>query len=108
VLTHFIVSSDIDRSPVLLQNDGLHSSDTALTFIEITEMMEELARWADVAQNLPTMRDTPLSCSQRAATGMPRNPGITHAPGSPQLVRAGACTAGAGVPAALGWVCVAR
>jgi hypothetical protein len=43
--------------PVWLKNDGLHSVETSLTFEEIAEMLEELAVWAEAAQNPATMRD---------------------------------------------------
>jgi hypothetical protein len=43
--------------PVWLKNDGLHSVDSALTFDEIAEMLEELALWADAAQDPSTMRE---------------------------------------------------
>ena len=38
-------------------NDGLHSVESSLTFEEIAEMLEELAIWADAAQNPATMRE---------------------------------------------------
>jgi hypothetical protein len=44
--------------PVWLQNDGLHSVETILTFSEIAEILEDLARFADGAQNPVTMRET--------------------------------------------------
>ena len=40
-----------------LKNDGLHSVESSLTFEEITEMLEDLAVWADAAQNPATMRE---------------------------------------------------
>lgn len=43
--------------PVWLKNDGLHSVESSLTFEEITEMLEELAVWADAAQDPTTMRE---------------------------------------------------
>ena len=39
--------------PVWLKNDGLHSVESSLTFEEITEMLKELAIWADAAQIRP-------------------------------------------------------
>ena len=43
--------------PVWLKNDGLHSVETSLTFEEIAEMLEDLAVWAEAAQNPATMRE---------------------------------------------------
>lgn len=43
--------------PVWLKNDGLHSVETRLMFEEIAEMLEDLAIWADAAQNPATMRE---------------------------------------------------
>jgi len=43
--------------PVWLKNDGLHSIESSLTFEEIAEMLEDLAAWADAAQNPATMRE---------------------------------------------------
>ena len=43
--------------PLWLKNDGLHSVESSLTFEEIAEMLEELAIWADAAQNPATMRE---------------------------------------------------
>lgn len=43
--------------PVWLKNDGLQSVESSLTFEEITEMLEELAVWADAAQDPTTMRE---------------------------------------------------
>jgi hypothetical protein len=43
--------------PVWLRNDGLHSVESSLTFEEIAEMLEDLAVWADAAQNPATMRE---------------------------------------------------
>jgi len=43
--------------PVWLKNDGLHSVESRLTFDEIAKMLEDLAVWADAAQNPATMRE---------------------------------------------------
>lgn len=43
--------------PVWLKNDGLHSVESSLTFEEIAEMLEDLAVWAEAAQNPATMRE---------------------------------------------------
>lgn len=42
--------------PVWLKNDGLHSVEASLTFAEIAEILEDLARFAEAAQDPPTMR----------------------------------------------------
>lgn len=43
--------------PVWLANDGLHSVEGVLTFAEIADMLEDLARWCDAAQNPLTTRE---------------------------------------------------
>jgi hypothetical protein len=43
--------------PVWLTNDGLQAVDGMLTFIEISEILADLAKWADAAQDPPTMRE---------------------------------------------------
>lgn len=43
--------------PVWLKNDGLHGVESSLTFEEIEEMLEDLAVWADAAQNPATVRE---------------------------------------------------
>ena len=43
--------------PVWLKDDGLHSVESNLTFEEIVEMLQDLAAWADAAQNPATMRE---------------------------------------------------
>jgi hypothetical protein len=42
---------------VWLTNDGLRSTDSRLTFDEIAEILEDLARWSDAAQDPLTMRE---------------------------------------------------
>jgi hypothetical protein len=44
--------------PVWLTNDGLHALDAELTFIEMAEILTDLAKWADAAQDPLTMRET--------------------------------------------------
>ncbi len=44
--------------PVWLTNDGLQAVDGALTFPEISEILTDLANWAEAAQDPLTMRDT--------------------------------------------------
>lgn len=44
--------------PVWLTNDGLRAVDAELTFAEIAEILTELAKWADAAQDPLTMRET--------------------------------------------------
>jgi hypothetical protein len=39
------------------QANGLHSVESSLKFAEIAEMLEELAIWADAAQNPAIMRE---------------------------------------------------
>jgi hypothetical protein len=42
---------------VWLTNDGLRALDGRLTFDEMAEILEELARWSDGAQDPLTMRE---------------------------------------------------
>jgi hypothetical protein len=44
--------------PVWLTNDGLQAVDGKLTFTEISEILTDLAKWADAAQDPLTMRET--------------------------------------------------
>jgi hypothetical protein len=44
--------------PVWLTNDGLQAVDGKLTFAEIAEILVDLAKWADAAQDPLTMRET--------------------------------------------------
>ena len=44
--------------PVWLTNDGLQAVDGKLTFAEIAEILTDLAKWADAAQDPLTMRET--------------------------------------------------
>lgn len=56
--------------PVWLANDGLQAVDGKLTFAEIAEILTDLAKWADAAQDPLTMRDT-----IRAAYGLDEEEG---------------------------------
>ncbi len=44
--------------PVWLTNDGLEAVDAKLSFAEIAEVLTDLAKWADAAQDPLTMRET--------------------------------------------------
>lgn len=44
--------------PVWLTNDGLRAVDAELTFAELAEILTDLAKWADAAQDPLTMRET--------------------------------------------------
>ena len=44
--------------PVWLTNDGLQAVDGKLTFAEIVEILTDLAKWAEAAQDPLTMRET--------------------------------------------------
>lgn len=46
---------------VWLTNDGLRCVGGDLTFDEMAEILEELARWSDAAQDPPTMREKILA-----------------------------------------------
>ncbi len=48
--------------PVWLQNDGLHSVEAILTCSEMAEMLEDLARFADGAQNPLSARAETTGC----------------------------------------------
>jgi hypothetical protein len=49
----------VEDSPlcVWLTDDGLRSTETSLTFDEIAQMLEDLARWASAVQDPLTMRE---------------------------------------------------
>jgi len=49
-----------------LTNNGLRSADSRLTYDEMAEMLEELARWSDAAQDPSTMREKILQYYERA------------------------------------------
>jgi hypothetical protein len=42
--------------PVWLKNDGLYCVESSLTFEEIAEILKDLAQWADIVQDPPTMQ----------------------------------------------------
>ena len=54
---------------VWLTNDGLQAPECHLTFVEIVEILEELAHWADAAQDPATMREKLDSASDQPHTG---------------------------------------
>ncbi len=47
--------------PVWLENDGLHRVEAALTFSEMADVLEDLARFADGAQSPITMREAVMA-----------------------------------------------
>jgi hypothetical protein len=60
--------------PVWLANDGLHSVEGVLTFAEIADMLQDMARWCDAAQNPLTMRET-ITAAYGAAVAEPTSAG---------------------------------
>jgi hypothetical protein len=60
--------------PVWLTNDGLEAVDAKLSFAEIADILTDLAKWADAAQNPLTMRET-----IRAAYGLSKEDGDSPA-----------------------------
>jgi hypothetical protein len=65
--------------PVWLANDGLHSVEGVLTFAEIADILEDLARWCDAAQNPLTMRETILAAYGAAPDEAPAGNDVSHA-----------------------------
>lgn len=53
---------------VWLDNEGLRAVDGHLTFDEMAEILEELARWSDAAQDPLTMREKILTQYRPPAT----------------------------------------
>ena len=54
--------------PVWLSNDGLRAVDAELSYAEMAEILTDLAKWADAAQDPLTMRET-----IRASYGLSEN-----------------------------------
>lgn len=60
--------------PVWLTNDGLEAVDAKLSFVEIADILTDLAKWADAAQDPLTMQET-----IRAAYGLSEKEGDSPA-----------------------------